>query len=222
MRSKVIFLIWRVWNHRNNVVHGDGKASISASVSYLVSYHLSFTQTSIDSSAPISTAGPLGITSWTAPSEGFVKANVDAGWDSTSKTAGLGIIIRDSSGRTILSEWRFVTACATAEQAELQALLAGLKHLIELGRWPAILESDCLRIVQTISSSMDDHSGGWALIAEARELLHVYQDISISKVDRVCNGVAHVLAQLGKSDFSGLLFDAAPPCVLELIALDVT
>jgi hypothetical protein len=35
-RSKIIFLLWRVWHHRNNIVHGDGKASVSASVPYLV------------------------------------------------------------------------------------------------------------------------------------------------------------------------------------------
>jgi hypothetical protein len=41
-RDRVIFLLWRVWHHHNNVVHGDGKASISASIPYLRSYVDSF------------------------------------------------------------------------------------------------------------------------------------------------------------------------------------
>jgi hypothetical protein len=31
-RSRIIFLLWRAWHHRNNIVHGDGKASVAASV----------------------------------------------------------------------------------------------------------------------------------------------------------------------------------------------
>ena len=220
MRSKVIFLLWRVWHRRNNVVHGDGKASISASVPYLVSYHLSFSKTVKNPSAPNITAGSPGATLWTAPPEGSLKANVDAGWDSTSKNAGLGIIVRDHLGRTFLTEWKYISTCASAEESEMLALLAGLKHLIDLGCGPATIESDCLRAVQTVTGNTDDRSGGWALFAEARDLLRIYQDISVRKVDRVSNGVAHVLAQLGKSGFSGLLRDAAPPCVLELITHD--
>jgi hypothetical protein len=34
-RAQIIFLLWRVWHHHNNIVHGDGKASIAASISYL-------------------------------------------------------------------------------------------------------------------------------------------------------------------------------------------
>jgi hypothetical protein len=34
-RANIIFLLWRVWHHRNNKVHGDGKASLFASIPYL-------------------------------------------------------------------------------------------------------------------------------------------------------------------------------------------
>jgi ribonuclease HI len=220
MQAKVLFMLWRVWHHRNNIVHGDGKASVSASVTYLVSYQLSFSKTMENPSNNSSTTGSVGVCPWTAPPEGSIIVNVDAGWDSTSKNAVLGIIVRDHNGKAILSEWRFIIACATAEEAEMLAFIAGLKHLIDLGRWPAIIESDCLRVIQTVASNSTDYSGGWALFEEARELLRVYQDISISKVDRVNNGIAHVLAHLGKSGYSELLRDSTPSCVLELITHD--
>jgi hypothetical protein len=38
------------------------------------------------------------------------------------------------------------------------------------------------------------HAPDWATILEARELLKIFSDISLSKVDRNHNGVAHVLA----------------------------
>jgi hypothetical protein len=46
MRSRVLFLWWRVWHHHNNVVHGDGKATITASVNFLANYLTSFTTAS--------------------------------------------------------------------------------------------------------------------------------------------------------------------------------
>jgi hypothetical protein len=38
MRVKLLFLIWRVWHHRRNIVHGDGKASVAASIPFLQNY----------------------------------------------------------------------------------------------------------------------------------------------------------------------------------------
>jgi hypothetical protein len=93
MRSRVLFSLWRVWHHRNNVVHGDGKATITASVNFLANYLTSFTT----ASNPHASATP----SWIAPVEGTLKASVDAGWDSHSKDAGLGIIVRDHEGSVI-------------------------------------------------------------------------------------------------------------------------
>jgi hypothetical protein len=74
--------------------------------------------------------------------------------------------------------------------------------------------------VHAISSNSEEQSANWALILEARELLKIYQDISILKVNRVNNGVAHVLAQLGKSSFSDIIFDSTPDCVRDLVTLD--
>jgi hypothetical protein len=35
MRVKMMFLFWRAWHHRNNIVHGEGKASVSVSIPFL-------------------------------------------------------------------------------------------------------------------------------------------------------------------------------------------
>jgi hypothetical protein len=45
------------------------------------------------------------------------------------------------------------------------------------------------------------------------ECYRVYPDIDVRKVERVSNGAAHVLAQLGKSGCIGFLRDAKPTCV---------
>jgi ribonuclease HI len=212
-RAKVIFLLWRVWHHRNNVVHGDGKASISSSVSFLVNYHQSFAAVSAGTEASLTP-------SWSAPPTGQLKANVDAGWVQYSKNAGIGIIIRDHMGLPVLSEWKHIPNCASAEDAEILACLEGLKHLISLRRWPAILETDCMRAAAALSSNLPDQSNSWALISEGRELLRVYKELQISKANRVNNGVAHVLAQLGKSGCSGISWGPPPSCVSAMVDHD--
>jgi hypothetical protein len=65
-----------------------------------------------------------------------------------------------------------------------------------------------------------EQSPSWALILEARELLKIFRDIVVSKVDRVCNGIAHVLAQVGKSVVSAILCDSVPDCLRGLVFLD--
>jgi hypothetical protein len=84
MRAK-IFLLWRAWHHRNNIVHDDGKASISALVSFLSNYLTLFSVAQLGT--PSSTCD--NDVSWVAPEVGSLKANVDAGWDAHSKDVGL-------------------------------------------------------------------------------------------------------------------------------------
>jgi ribonuclease HI len=140
--------------------------------------------------------------------------------DPVGKKAGIGVIVRNHQGNPIITEWKFIPGCASAEDAEALSCLEGLKHLITLNGQSSILESDCLRAVQVLTSVSMDKSNSWCTYSEGRELLNLYNNISVSKVDRVCNSVAHSLAQLGKSGTSGCLAGSAPPCVMESIHKD--
>jgi ribonuclease HI len=229
-RSRIIFLLWRVWHHRNNVVHGDGKASLDASVPYLCNYLETF---STLKHAP----DPKGklpimhvransseglISSWAAPAVGTLKVNVDAGWDSSTRCAGLGIISRDHTGSMLGTEWKHIPWCTPAEEAEVLACLEGLKHAINLQGASVTVESDCARIVQVLTEANRDSSPSWCVYLECQELLLLYRHIKVAKVDRGSNNVAHFLAQLGKAGSSRCLRDSAPDCVRELITLDCT
>jgi hypothetical protein len=88
-----------------------------------------------------------------------------------TKKLGINVMVRDHIGHVIVSEWKFVSYRASAEVVEVLAYLEGLKHLIRLGRWPATLEYDCLRVVQMMSSSNEGKSECWSLFLEARELM---------------------------------------------------
>jgi ribonuclease HI len=109
-----------------------------------------------------------------------LKANVDAGWDFHTKRTGIGVIVHDSRGQLIISEWKFIPYCASAEEAEVLACLEGLKHLINLRPWPAFLESDYLWDVSTLHPAEQDRSG-WILYREAREFLKLHEDIVVQR-----------------------------------------
>ena len=54
---------------------------------------------------------------------------------------------------------------------------------------------------------------------EAKSELHTPTNVSLKKVGRVSNRVAHDLAKLGKRE-CGVLHGAVPSCVLESLMLD--
>jgi hypothetical protein len=171
---------------------------------------------------PVHVNKPEGLTNskWAAPEEANLKVNVDAGWDVATKQVGLGLIIRDHRGRVILTEWKFLPGCISAEEAKALACLDGIKQAIKLQCINVTVEIDCTRVVQIMNSVSYDRSPSWCVHLEVQELLKIYRHIKVTKVDRVSNGVAHVLAQLGKSGASGSLRGSHPECVSEVIAND--
>jgi ribonuclease HI len=230
MRAKQLFLFWRVWHHRNNLVHGDGKASVSASVTFLQSYLSSYVAAN---SKPPDMKGKVLLypsqhhggkadepSKWQPPPAGSLKANVDGGWDSSNKQAGLGIIIRDEKGSAIHSAWDYIPYCANAEEAEARACLEGLHHLIDLQRFQVIVEIDCQQVLQAVNSTIADRSLSQSIYREIKDLLHTNPLLELSKVDRCSNQVAHQLGQLGKCESSGVLSESTLSCVSELIAKD--
>jgi ribonuclease HI len=232
-RVKLIFLWWRAWHHRNNVVHGDGKVSVAASVPYLVNYVESFAHprvipTDVKGKAVIHPIPPpltpdlVRCSDWKPPPPGWIKVNVDAAWDTSTKRGGTGVIIRSDTGSVCLSAWEHLPECSSALEAELLACLHGLKQLGKLPYGPAILETDSALVLRSIMEHSADLSDCWTITREIKELLEFMNQVRVEKISRNGNGVAHSLGQLGRRELNGCLRDSAPPCVLALIEKDCT
>ncbi|KAK1696634.1 hypothetical protein QYE76_013331 [Lolium multiflorum] len=129
--------------------------------------------------------------------------NVDAGWNEGEKLVGLGVVIRDAHGQVVQSSWHHIPSCSSAEEAEALACLEGLKSIQLLYYDRAVVESDCLSVVQALTSDDRNLSHCWSTVLDAKGLQRAFDHISVSKIDRVSNGVAHSIAQLGKSGFGG-------------------
>jgi hypothetical protein len=59
---------------------------------------------------------------WRRPMDGWVKLNTDAAFCEGLGAASAGVVIPDSAGKFILSAWRVIWGCASAEQAEAEAM----------------------------------------------------------------------------------------------------
>jgi ribonuclease HI len=223
-KARLIFLMWRVWHHRNNVVHGDGKALISASIPYLHSYDESyaaaqgrrFDDKGKDSIKQERTAPRTVTARWSASPPGTLKCTVDAGWDAVKKIAGIGIVIRDHTNSAVLSEWKHIIWCPSAEDAESIGCIEGLKHLVNLRCISGVLESDCLHAISNLQSTKTNRSNSWCYYKEGQEMLNLYPFITVAKVHRDCNAIADGLAKLGKIGDSVILYGSIPPPVADL------
>jgi hypothetical protein len=77
---------------------------------------------------------------------------VDSGWNSPNVPAGAGLVARNDTGRVLYSAWKTLSLCASAEEAEILALLEGSRYFAANPQYSGILETDCVRIVAVLSS----------------------------------------------------------------------
>jgi hypothetical protein len=64
---------------------------------------------------------------WHPPPNGWVNVNTDAGFYVETGEASAGIIIRSESGQVLLSAQKVLRKCSSAEEAEAEACLEGIK-----------------------------------------------------------------------------------------------
>ena len=151
---------------RNEVVHGAKLIPMSVSVSFLLNYadSLQLSQCKI---VKEDMKGKKSILSeseqsrvdiekrkarqllerWKPPEQGCVKVNVDGAFNQETGRAGIGIIMRDSTGMVIICAWKAIFDGMNAEEVEALAWLEGVRLAAEWSQSKAIIESDCSTVV---------------------------------------------------------------------------
>jgi ribonuclease HI len=96
-----------------------------------------------------------------------VKVNVNAAFDSSSGNGGIGVIIRDATGKALLTSWCFVRHAREAEEVEATAAREGLSLAAEWRRLPSVLEVDCSTRAQMLHRREGERSQLKFIIDEA-------------------------------------------------------
>ncbi|KAL5752937.1 hypothetical protein ACOSP7_023121 [Xanthoceras sorbifolium] len=82
------------------------------------------------------------------------KKNMDVVTDSTDKSFGVGIVVRDSQGVLICAAALFFSFFFSVEVAETRAILEGVLFASSSGLLPLVVESDALSVVSLCNGSL--------------------------------------------------------------------
>ncbi|XP_075645195.1 uncharacterized protein LOC142616196 [Castanea sativa] len=135
---------------------------------------------------------------WSAPPPGGFKVNVDGASSlEMGVNSGVGVVIRDESGRVITALYKSLPLQFSANWTELYALEQGILLVQEMELSQVIFKSDALSVIQAINQGIIGSEAGHLvegiLQAKASFSCCFFNHLKID-----CNRVAHELAQFAK------------------------
>uniref|UniRef100_M8BHQ2 Subtilisin-like protease n=1 Tax=Aegilops tauschii TaxID=37682 RepID=M8BHQ2_AEGTA len=170
VREQVMFMFWRAWHPRNDLIFGKGKESLSNSVIFVGNYWNSFTTANTCVQVDLSNKGKgvidngryvtqpeFGRRVWEPPDPDYIKTNVDASFVDGMRSASVRVVARNNLGEVLASLWDFIRLCTSVDEAELHAALAGLYIGITF-HIPIILETDCAFLTSFLAKDSIDRS----------------------------------------------------------------
>ena len=157
-RVRVLMIIWRNWQGRNDMVHGKKDAPIEASCIFLQSYVNSLEQVAVADERDIvkgkavvgatvkkqvrTTVKETGVNCWPRPPSGWLSVSVDGSYDMSDKVAGVAAVIRDSAGDFVLASCCYYDHCGDAFEVELLALRDGIQIALTYTAQPLLFQTD--------------------------------------------------------------------------------
>ncbi|XP_031096925.1 uncharacterized protein LOC116001176 [Ipomoea triloba] len=147
--------------------------------------------------------------SWTKPTIGYVKLNVDGSWsahevkagcggvirDAHEVKAGCGGVIRDHDGNWLGGFVANIGICSV-EEVEAWAVWHGLRFALNRGYQNLIVESDSRTVIELLNHSGFSTGGLTNLLERCREEMVNFQSLDLCHVFREQNRIADALAKL--------------------------
>ena len=226
-----MFIWWRAWHHRNDIIFDKGDASIDNSIRFLQNYLASLQNIAhgcetrdrkgkekVHQEKLIkhhsSTQEKEVKESWGKPEEGWVKCNVDASFSSSDMAGAWGAILRDHNGSIIASAWDRINHCNSAALGEAIACLEGLKLSLAHSDSDIIIETDCSAVLEAFKEDSTNRTEVRLIAKEFKLKKPPDRQVNLLKISRNCNFAAHDLCQFGRRELSGgVLKSSVPECV---------
>ncbi|XP_022135942.1 uncharacterized protein LOC111007775 [Momordica charantia] len=192
--------LWAIWNARNQSMFTNGHGFLLVNMVDWVADYLQVYQSAQEGpSLPLLLDGRGGrVSAWCPPLAPFFKVNVDAAFKKGNFSAGLDILIRDSTVNVLLSAMCFITHVSDVTLAECLAAQEGVCLAIEAGLIPFQIETDSSQVFNLLRTDCEDESEIGVLASSIRHIvssLHIGGGFSF--VNREGNSGAHTLARMG-------------------------
>lgn len=164
-----------------------------------------------------------GATIWVKPKQNLIKVSVDAAVFEDRGGVGFGFVARNSDGELVEARAMVHPHLVAPVVAEAMAFKEALSWMDNRGWHEAVIESDCLSVVQAVRSKVPMKSYFGLVIEESRNLLQRLNKITLFFVKRSANMVTHQIARELYS-LSGRIIDKSfvPSSILNCIALDLS
>ncbi|KAL3537392.1 hypothetical protein ACH5RR_000758, partial [Cinchona calisaya] len=137
-------ILWNLWNNHNSTVFEGSFRDPLCFVSLSLNYSKDFLESSL--------LGPpqFSISTWKNPNLGFSKANFNATIFAILDISGIGIVVRDDTGKFIAGLTRKVDDVFAPNMAEVQVAKAAFELLLQLGLQMITIEGDAHKIINPI------------------------------------------------------------------------
>lgn len=130
---------------------------------------------------------------WTKPNQQTIKINLDAALFDADNSFGYEFSARDHTGRLI-------DVGALCQQGRTSAKLVEVIAFKEASSWikskqwhNVLLETDCMKVVQSLRNSLSLASPFGLVIADCKQLMQEIINVAFYFVKRSANRVAHCL-----------------------------
>ncbi|XP_012852902.1 PREDICTED: uncharacterized protein LOC105972486 [Erythranthe guttata] len=201
-----VVVCWKLWDLRNNIIHGESGFRVDELVPWFKSYLVMFNEARSPTLPLKERSNPIA---WQPPPHGVVKVNYDVAIPPGSNFYLTAMVARNSLGQTIWWSVERIPGIIRPVEGEAHAALKAILKAFCRG-WPAvIMEGDCLNIIGALQD--EDHSltSYGAFIEEIKIIAKTFNSCSFSFVKRHCNQLAHFLAR--DSNLACLEGSSVPP-----------
>ncbi|KAL8108560.1 hypothetical protein AgCh_024870 [Apium graveolens] len=199
----IVMVCWMMWKNRNDLVwnqHCLDSAEVLESATSVLNQWRSVQDKTFDRFMGYMTQED-GEEHWYKPQINSVKINTDAAIFKESDSYSYVFVVRDHDGSLVEAKARCRRGSISPDLAEALGIREALSWLKNTNYANAVVESDCLQVVQAIQSSFICFSYLGRVVSECRNLLVSLSDknVSFNFVKRSANKVAHYLARYNYS-----------------------
>ena len=208
---------WFIWNRRNKLRVKEVVTPLEKIADQAQHFLMEFQQTR---SRPTSKKLPKKII-WKPPDPGTLKTNFDGSVFEDLGAAGIGVMVRNSSGTIVAALFEIVPCPSSVLALETIAARRAVLFLQELNLHGSILEGDSESSISAIKNQFFNHPDVGHIIKDIMSLVGSFQYYSFSHTRRQGNALAHVLARRARLSFPISIWKkSVPPDIYKVYVSD--
>nr|POE61179.1 putative ribonuclease h protein [Quercus suber] len=188
---------WLVWNKRNSDRLGESSVALGRIRAKAATLLHDFRTAQL--SQPLVSTIVARAARWTPPLSPHLKINFGGATFKDLGCAGVGVVVRNSTGAVIGAFSQRIMMPSSAAIVELLACRKALVFAKDLGVVQCIVEGDAKVIIKALRQRDSSHPQYGHVIQDVLFLASDFQSCCFSHVKRLGNLVAHCLARSSKS-----------------------